>query len=102
MVWQILLRARFASESNVSFLNAHNYTCIVYPAVIYDEFFYIQQVGIRKLLSIGAYISAFPLHEGKYDEDTDFGFTYDRRVSKFFSKLYFFLSLSIPRMKCCT
>ncbi|XKL65383.1 hypothetical protein PGB90_008803 [Kerria lacca] len=53
IAWNILLRARFSDENNI---------------------------GIRKLLNNGTYLSAFPLHEGKHDEDTNLGFTYDRRI----------------------
>ncbi|KAE8737110.1 hypothetical protein FOCC_FOCC017429, partial [Frankliniella occidentalis] len=39
-----------------------------------------ERLGIRYLLSNSTYLSAFPLHEGRYDADGPNGFTFDRRL----------------------
>ncbi|XP_065206237.1 anoctamin-5 [Planococcus citri] len=53
IAWHILMRARYGDENDV---------------------------GIRKLLNNKSYISAFPLHEGRYDKAADIDYVYDRRV----------------------
>lgn len=39
------------------------------------------KVGIRRLLNNGAYLAAFPLHEGRFDTSHSSGVNFDRRVS---------------------
>ncbi|XP_063218601.1 anoctamin-4 [Bacillus rossius redtenbacheri] len=66
IVWQIMMRAK------------------------YDDG---EKVGIRRLLNNQTYLAAYPLHEGRYDKDTE-GFILDRRLlylewaraSKFYKK----------------
>ena len=59
IVWQILMRTRYADASSE------------------DR----SKVGINRLLNNGAYLAAFPLHDGSYHEDPTSGKPNDRRVS---------------------
>lgn len=43
---------------------------------------YLSQIGIRRLLNIGGYVAAYPLHEGSHIKTTNSRCVSDRQVRK--------------------
>ncbi|XP_037087144.1 anoctamin-5-like isoform X2 [Pollicipes pollicipes] len=59
IVWQILMRTKYTDSAHVN-----------------DR----SKVGINRLLNNGAFVAAFPLHDGSYKEDDGSGTPNDRRL----------------------
>ncbi|XP_069684912.1 anoctamin-5 isoform X2 [Periplaneta americana] len=71
---------QFIIKDRETFFTAAQRSQVVWQIMMRAKYDDSEKVGIRRLLNNGAYLAAFPLHEGSYKVDAPNGANLDRRL----------------------